>query len=46
MEVRFTYRMETYIKGETFEECVNKFEQMDFENENQSFVELVSVEGC
>ena len=46
MKARFTYRMETYVEGETFDECVSKFEQMNLDAENAFFVEMVSVEDA
>ena len=46
MQVRFTYRKETYVEGETFDECVSKFEQMNLETENSTFVEITSVEDA
>lgn len=46
MEVRFTYRMETYVEGETFEDCVSKFEKMDLETENSTFIEMTSIEDA
>lgn len=46
MEVRFTYRMETYVEGETFEDCVSKFEKMDLETENSTFIEMTSMEDA
>ena len=44
MKVRFTYRMETYVEGETFEDCVSKFEKMNLETENSNYVEIIGVE--
>lgn len=46
MKVIFTYRMETCVEGETFDECVSKFEKMNLETENSTFVELTSVEDA
>ena len=46
MTTRFTYRMETYVEGETFDECVSKFEKMNLETENSSFVEIIRVEDA
>ena len=46
MKVRFTYRMETYVEGETFDECVSKFEQMNLETENSNYVEIIRVEDA
>ena len=43
---RVTYRLETYIEAESFNEAREKFHDADLKdlNENADFVELVSVE--
>lgn len=45
MEVKVTYRVESYIKGNSLAEIKSRFEDMRFPN-NMEFVELVSVEDA
>ena len=45
MEVRFTYRSEVYIKGDSLEEIKDKWEALNLTSQegNSGFVELCSV---
>lgn len=44
MRVRLTYRVETYVEGDTIEECKANFENA--EQLDEQFVEMVSVEDA
>ena len=41
---RITYRMEVYVDAESEEDAKSKFEDMELEEEDTGFVEVVSVE--
>ena len=44
MRVRLTYRVETYVEGDTIEDCKANFENA--EQLDEQFVEMVSVEDA
>lgn len=44
MQVRITYRLETYIEGENIEEIRSKFEKSSMGDGD--FIEIVSVEDA
>lgn len=44
MKLRITYRVESYVEGDTIEECRAKFECSDLCS--AEFVELISVEDA